>query len=467
MTSRDALKALLAELDRLHPEGRVTPEAWNMADGNSLPNFATAANGYERHFSKAAQKSLSDLAGIKHESDRNIASLVEAAPFARLVRQCVADLHAEGLLSAIQLDESYRRLNEEIKTRLSQLPTTFTHYFPGWTLGMEGERPFILGPVTFLTTSQWIDLVDFSPETIRHFLNKPDVNARWKDSLKIVLANNSASAPIRLKPELSLAQTVSRAIGDCPSLLKVEISGYEFQLSRKVAEIVCKSALDSVSLLFGGKDYFYQQALAHEHLPPMSSSSIAEMDGQLLLPGFSWGSRLKTVSYPSVRDYLSQNTIALDALSHIMRALVAPTTVLHPNLAKRWSTALDWYAEGQRERNDAVALAKMATSLDVLSCGGKFGGIVALLANLLNTTEDTVVVKGRASLTLKQVVKVIYDKGRSQILHGTEFDRIKAFETPRHYAAILARLALIEAALRLKSFTGSDSEVEFRGIPAQ
>lgn len=48
-----------------------------------------------------------------------------------------------------------------------------------------------------------------------------------------------------------------------------------------------------------------------------------------------------------------------------------------------------------------------------------------MLTTLLGVPESEVVVKGRTPLTLKQLTKRVYDDGRSQILHGAEYDRIK------------------------------------------
>lgn len=438
-----------------------------MTEGDGLPNFVTAENGRERYFTKKALAALRDVAVIIHESDKNVSSLMELAQFRDLVRRCIADLHAVSLdLSARDIDHVQVEFRKSIQAKLSQVPRAFTHYFPSWTLGMETERHFVLGPVTFMTIEQWIESVEFDTDTLQRFLNTPDENAKWKESLRQILGRHRSNLREEASAHVSLASSVYAALSDCPSVLRVAVSGYEYHLSRKVGEMICKSALDAVSLLFGARDYFYQQALGHERLPPLRTSSIVEMDGYLLLPGSARGPRLRIVSYPSVRDYLSNNASSLDALSAILRALLEPSAARHPNLAKRWTSALDWFAEGQRERNDAVALAKIGTSLDVLSCGGKFRGILEMLAHLLSLNDATVIVSGRLPLTLAQVVRNVYERGRSQILHGTEFDRIKSFETTRNHAATLARLALLEAAQRLQKYVGGDGDKAFRCMPS-
>ena len=162
---------------------------------------------------------------------------------------------------------------------------------------------------------------------------------------------------------------------------------------------------------------------------------------------------------------MADKTLFLEIFGRILNALVDPASTKYPNLSKRWATALDWMAEGSREKNDAVALAKIASSLDVLACGGKFSGILDMLTHLTKISDSTVVVNGRKPRTLRQVVKDIYDNGRSQILHGTHVDRLKSFEESKGYAVFFARLALIESALRLDKFTGVDGDKEFRTMP--
>ena len=461
MKLKEKLKELIEELDRVHPEGFFDGKAWHVAD--NFPDFVTAQNGYERFFTKKARAALSDIAATTHENDTSISLLIELGSFEKIVKQCIADLHAEDKLDVGNIegpDGARMNLDDCIKVSLSQMQVEYTHYFPAWTLGMETERPFVLGPVTIMTREQWIDSVDFHQSAIDQYLGLSENNARWKESLKQALRNPMDDVDLT-----GLAEPVYSTIRDCPSILKITVNGYEKDLSRKVAEITCKSALDAISLLFEGKEFFHQQALCDERLQAVGSNSILETNGYIWIPGSRIGPRFPHLSYARVRDLLADKTTVLEAFGRILNTLVEPATSKHPNLSKRWATALDWMAEGTREKNDAVALAKIATSLDVLACGGKFSGILEMLVHFTKISDDTVVVNGRKPRTLREVVKDIYDNGRSQILHGTHVDRLKSFEAWKGYAAFFARLALMECALRLDKFTGKDDDKEFRKMP--
>jgi hypothetical protein len=452
------LKELIEELDRIHPEGFFNGEAWRVDEG--LPDFVTAQNGHERHFTKKARTALHAIAVTIHESDPGISSIIEISNFNKMLRQCVADAHADALLDSQNLDDARKHVNEQIKLSLAKLQTEFTHYFPAWTLGMEHERPFVFGPVTIMTRDQWIDSVEFPQHVLDRYFNTPEVNANWKAALRDALANKDQGNELG-----SLAAQVYSAIKGCPSILKIRIKGYEHNLSRKVGEIVCKTALDSISLLFGGREFFHQQALSDERLQPVEMTRILETGGRIWMPGTSLGPRIRHLSYPRVSEYLKQHAAIVKAFERILEALVDPGTANHPNLAKRWATALDWMAEGSRDKNDAVALAKIASSLDVLACGGRAGGILKMVEHLTKLSPSTVVVNGLKPRTLKAVIEEIYNYGRSQILHGTHFDRLKSFEETKSHAAFFARLALIECAMRLEKFTGPDGDKEFRTMP--
>jgi hypothetical protein len=178
MTLEEQLKELIEELDRVHPDGFFYGSAWHGEDG--LPDFATAQNGNQRHFSLSARKALRGVAAIMHENDPAVSSIIELESYALTVRQCVADLHAEGKLdasSAGSLGDAQKNLTGYVKRDLSKIQLEFTHYFPAWTLGMEKENPFPIGPVTIFSREHWIDAVDFPPNAIAKFINLPEENA--------------------------------------------------------------------------------------------------------------------------------------------------------------------------------------------------------------------------------------------------------------------------------------------------
>tara|TARA_R110000851_G_scaffold333531_1_gene514916 strand:- start:87320 stop:88696 length:1377 start_codon:yes stop_codon:yes gene_type:complete len=455
LSPNDALSDLFLELDRTHTAAYYQSDEFRTR--RDFLNFATAANGEVRNFYEPARRLLAILTAAIYEQYASFKKHIDEKRFAELVRQVVVDLHASEALAGAATP--LQCLVDELTERVDKASQSFTHSFPAWTCGVEDAGAWTFGPVTFMTWPQWLTRVDFSDQAKASVFLEPEANARWKELLLEAMKDRNAPAPT------GLARLLVGAVTTCPAVLRVEVGGLDKNLSRKLGEIVCKGALDAVSLLIGQRQSFVQQALQVERLPPTGIDSIVESSGYLWLPGTSLTDRIPSLKGASVQQFLQDFPSELQAMAHAINGLL-DCSHPHPQLASRWATALDWYAEGQRERSDAIALAKFGTSLDVLASGGKFAGILNLLTNLLGLPENAALTRGTKQSTLRRVVKDIYDSGRSQILHGNRHDRMEAFESDRNAAAYFARLALIEAALRLKGYTGADEAKSFRTMPS-
>ena len=447
------LKTVVDELDRVH--NGVEP--WSEQLG--FPDFVTAENGMTRSFTQNARVALWQLSSILHQNRTKNSPKVELEEYAKIVRQAIADMHAVGDFCGFEASDKghlLSRLKSLIEERLVSISNEYTHYFPAWTLGLEETSPFFFGPVTFLNRNQWIDSVDFPQTGKGCYLNQPDANNRWREILKEALLKPNDGSPID-----GLANTVYGAIAKCPALVKVTIRGYELKFSRKLARLVVKTALDAISLGVGAPECFLQQALQDERLPPTGSDSLVETRGFLWLPGSTLGGRVPSLSLRQVQQALTDRNEILPAFAAILDGLVDPEKHPHPKLASRWATALDWFGEGNRESSDAIALAKLGTCLDVLCCGRRFGGILTMVVHLTGIDGEAQVIHGSRPRTLRELIKDIYDYGRSKILHGTHYDRLESFVAERMHAADLAKVVLIESALRLQSYVGPDEDTAF------
>lgn len=456
MSLRIELRALVDELDRTH-KGAFS---WSTEDG--FPEFTTAENGLQRHFTKKARAALWSLSSTLHQNRDKTATRIEIGTYLKYVRQAIADLHASEALSGSLIDNdencdrSLAQLRNLVEERIANNHQEFTHYFPAWTLGIE---PFTLGPVEFLSRTAWIDSVDFHQQAKDHFLNQREANYRWKEIIKEAFEQPNGKTALD-----GLAGPIHSAIKKCPALIKVTIYGYELEFSRKLARLVCKTALDAISLGVGSRECFLQQVLQDERLPPVDAHSLVETGGFLWLPGIHLGHRIPCIPRQRLQQALTDIAEILQAFAEILEQLIHPSIGQHRKLANRWATALDWYGEGCRESSDAIALAKLGASLDVLCCGGKFNGIRDMVVHLTGTSSDTQVIGGNRPRTLGQLIKDIYDHGRSQILHGTRYDRLESFAAERQYASHLARIVLIESAIRLQHYSGPDEDKVFRTI---
>ncbi|RDF71032.1 hypothetical protein DWA07_20290, partial [Acinetobacter baumannii] len=116
-----------------------------------------------------------------------------------------------------------------------------------------------------------------------------------------------------------------------------------------------------------------------------------------------------------------------------------------------------WYAEGIREPDDVIAVAKLACCLDALSNGGKLGGIKTLLTNILGIESDQIIFKDKIkNIDLHTFVKRVYDNGRSRVFHGTIEDMLESYEIDKLRLIECCRLVLLETLVRLKRYDGQD-----------
>ena len=90
-----------------------------------------------------------------------------------------------------------------------------------------------------------------------------------------------------------------------------------------------------------------------------------------------------------------------------------------------------------------------------------------MLENLVGIAKTDPLMQGPHGVqNLGQVVSDVYDSGRSQILHGTHYQRLKRFEELRELALLVVPQALVEAAMRLGAYTGPDTDsTAFRKMP--
>lgn len=465
LNRKQSLAQLVTALDRVYPGGNFDAEAYRTDQGGA--NFVTTRLGNERILTS---KASSALAALTYAWQKEIAQpevKVEAKQLQRVLLQAVVDLHDEGLFSGDE-SENLKKLNHAIEQEFSKATSTFTHSFPARTLNMEVAGPFGIGPVTIYTRDQWLDEVDFPERAKREFGQNPVANEKWKELLREDLENPRREySPEDDESRGGLACIMYSPLSKARSLVRVTLSGYECGLSHKAARNICKTALDGISLLLGGEAMFHRQTLADERMPPVDHHTIVESNGYLHVPGMGLNQQINPYGGKKIRNDLDQENMKplREALGHILEGLVSPKTHPHPLLAMRWATALDWLAEGERESSEAIALAKIGTSLDVLASGGKFVGILDMLTHLTDRSKDFAFTVGPNQRTLSWLVKELYDSGRSKILHGSIFDRLQTFSEVRPAASYLARVALIKTLLRFPHYTGDDTAKAFRTMP--
>jgi hypothetical protein len=442
MTLATHLADAVAEMDRLHPNGKFDSSAYQNW-GKEIPPFMASTLGGDRFLNVRALSILCSMAKTLYENDVSLAKAIRFAEYFDVVKNAFVDCHARSIFNSCDSSMQLAHLKSGIEERLKAFSQSLTHFFPAWTLGIEARRPFSVGPVRFVDRQEWLTSINFS-------------------NGEIGAAPTVVGAPGRPYPDF-FGDDVNKATKECTSILSVQIDGGEPSFARSRARFVCRSALDSLSLLWANPELHRQIVLADEPISPQMTYTLTGARGKLWIPGTRLNMRGYAGDQKHLADAIAENTTHIESCGKAISALLFPDDHAAPNLATRWVTALNWYGDGCREPDDAVALAKLGTALDVLACGGRKRRIVEMMQNLTGWNASDVIVKS-PQITLSNLVGRIYEDGRSKILHGTHVDRTISFSDERRYATTLAGMALRGCVVRLARYAGPDVETAFRTI---
>lgn len=163
----------------------------------------------------------------------------------------------------------------------------------------------------------------------------------------------------------------------------------------------------------------------------------------------------------AIDEFVARQQSFLDLVGEAINVVVDD---LHgaPNgsLKRRWLEALYWFGEARRSSDDFVALVKIGITLDILSGGGRAGGIVALCCNLWGCEKDhPITADGRS---IKKLVDQIYNEGRSRIAHGGRLGLLEEIPLVRNDADRFTAIVLINYLLCLSRYKGEDDPKSFR-----
>lgn len=450
---KDVLTVVAQELVRLQPNGLLDTKEKRR---DVFINFVTVASGAQVHFSRKAIEEIQNIARLLYTNQTCIEQEIRFEEFCGHVRKGVAECFSAGRLvdeAGVLLPDAKKSLRSVVLDAVSSIQIELTHYLPAWTMGIEEIAAFEVGPVRFFTRRQWIDSINFS-EAIksRYGLGRID----WKNDL--LNATQGKADASKLHP---LARDVFRAVEDCPSVLAVAIAPCDAVLSRQRARMAARAALDSLALIFHNPEMHRRFILHDEPALPMSYYMLSGTSGKLWHPD---GNKVPRGAYNSPSDAMAvidKYDDLIKACGSAISATLTPIDHPAPDLAKRWVTALRWHSDGCRETDDSIAVVKHAACLDILACGRKAEGIIALVESQLGVEGEQFLFE-RPGLTVNQAVRELYNKGRSRVLHGSFADPMKSFTEQRSRATKLARILLRTTVRNWEIYTGRDVPEWFR-----
>lgn len=420
-------------------------------DYSGFSGFSTGKNGIQCGFDKDIELKLMELSDELYRND-NIEFRIEKGEYKKLVKKAIVELFTSGRL--IEQDDSkinLKLIKAELKQIISDVRTEHIHLIPAKILNLVIKEKIVIGCVTICSIEHWLEQV----EEDKYIVNE----SNWKENLINKINNKSYEID-------GYAKEIYNWIGGANSIVRVVVKGFEQDLSNKMSRILAKTVLDMISLYLGSERAFYQQVIIDEKMGPRISYSLMEYNGFIGRTGFS----LEKNAHPIFLDdedcmkFRKKLDEFMPNFQYVLDGFSSSNTFKYPNLAQKWIYALIWYAEGVRESNDAIAVAKLASCLDTLSNGTKYAGIKKLLSNMLDQNDEDLIFSGSAaqSITLHNFVKRFYEEGRSRILHGTLEDMLESFVMDKKRLISCARIVLLESLCRLNKYDGEDVGTAFQ-----
>ncbi|WP_045124848.1 hypothetical protein [Acinetobacter nosocomialis] len=383
---------------------------------------------------------------------------IEALPFKKIVKKAVVNLITSNNFDVIG-GNCLTLLKNEIDILIQEIETEHVEIIPIRSLGLEKENSIEIGPVTLYSLEDWINCSEFSSWLLERYGNTK-TNSEWKINILRKIKDKDV--------EISgIAEEIYNFIKDYNAILKVRLNGYESEFSIKLSKLVAKTALDMISLYQGKDTSFFKQVIHGERLGPNMTYSLKEYKGYLGLPGSSLQKQVHPVFYESeqIQNFISEFTKFKKYFAFMLEGFTNKNVCKHPLLTHRWIFALNWYAEGIREPNDIIAVAKLACCLDTLSNGGKKVGIKKLLTNMLGIESGQIIFKdGLKNIELDDFVQKIYNQGRSRILHGTIEDMLESYDLDKRRLISCGRIVLLESLVRLVNYEGPDNGNAFQNM---
>lgn len=426
---------------------------------SKFTGFATGENGRQCIFTEDIENLLSKFSKITYDNLRTDLE-IEYEQYRKLVRKALVKLYTQDRLDRkIEvINQTKKIIKKEVETLLKVLDRKHVNYIAANTLQLESIEEIKIGCMVINTVDQWIDKVDFNDYAKRTYLNKPKENSEWKSLLRRKISDKNS--------EISgLAEEIYNVVTDANSVIKVTVEGIEQELSKKISKILAKAALDMISLVIGVERAFFQQTIHSERLGPIMTYDLLEFNGYLGGPGSTIEKQRHPVFYTKEDEIKFRKELDeyLAYFEYIVNGFTGKQECKHPKLATKWIYALIWFAEGVRESNDLIAVAKLASCFDTLSHGSKNSGIKKLLCNILEMEDNEILFGGAInSMTIHEFVSRFYDDGRSRILHGTIENLLESFLIDKKRLINCGRIILLECAIRLSRYEGEDNEYGFQ-----
>ena len=316
------------------------------------------------------------------------------------------------------------RIDRAVDDQISSLLSEVTHYFQAHLFRHSTIECLNIGPVFLETSSRWksrvLDIQGDDVDRSKH--GEWFVEAPWVGS--------------------------------------VTVRGRTLERSREHAAACLRLALDSLTLPMTINQAREVRGPS-DTIQECRSHSFTQHENGFLGFGISREVFGLRSGAEAIDSFVARQQSFLDLVGDAISGIVDEQPGhANANLKRRWLEALYWFGEARRSPDDFVALVKTGIVLDILSGGGRAGGIITLCSNLWGCAEDHAITSDGRSV--KKLVDQIYNEGRSRLAHGGRFGLLEEIPLVRNDADRFTAIVLVNYMLRLARYKGRDDAKAFR-----
>lgn len=423
---------------------QVIPPAFPLGEGRQLLTNQKAVTA----FNKLIKQLLSKDSEIKARHSRETLRAKAQASIGHLF------LELKNLTEEINesefLDYAYTKFENILNAELKAVRIEHTRIVPCHVFAPYIQFEFNIGPVQFSSRNVWLQKIS-ETKSWRKFVEQV-----WQGNVKPEELEHLAW---KTEPAPSGAREANAVIAAFQSrqwTASIHLKNYDLQVSQSRAEGITDIALGILGLILDPSNAanlsFAGDDLSNRH------DRVALSEEGNIIGGWSMrphGVHSKEQFIKQLFDH--EETKRFIGAAGINLQTYVDTTPLHrSSLVERWTNAIDWYRQAIKERTDYMSLVKYGCAIDIIT------GANGDLTEMTNFCEALFAMKHdetEKKRHLRDLLSEVYNRGRSQLAHGSLFGLLTDMREERLRAHEITREILLNATVPLSELIIKGSRI--------
>lgn len=400
----------------------------------SLPRLIATSSGASLQVTEGLDDLITEVAACLYDNSGRTETH-SAEEYRKIVRSAFGDP-----LVQLNWDQENVKLAIELKEAvgvrvLNSFEASVRDYAFSCSLFDEGAfEPFSIGPATFSSRRSWLDRSE------QHGLIDAETAKRARQRLDGVELEVLTGADDLYEKDLYELVLRPRR-----NVCSVEVHSLGQTTREKRAVETANLAISVLSLFVQSASLFHRSTFLAYDTSPHLKKVMSFTRGRKILPGSTLSHHpAPPLDVEQFSTLLHENRSELEVAGEALRYGVIPDNrVRRLQVSRAIRTSLTWFRRGCVDNDDRIAIVFFSAALDTLSPKGKNKGITELVCQTFGKGQAENIWDGGPQI--HNLVKEIYDSGRSRLIHGTSDATNKDWSLLRIYAEQIAKLCLLGA----------------------